>query len=123
MQIADANVILRYLLKDDKTQFGQAKLILEKNGIFIPFEITAEIVYVLEKVYNISREEISSTLSILFTYDNLSFINKKIVLKALEFYSSYKLDYADSLLCAYKAIENHEIFTFDKRLLKVLDSI
>ena len=49
MQIADANVILRYLLKDDKTQFGQTKLILEKNTIFIPFEITAEIAYVLKR--------------------------------------------------------------------------
>jgi len=123
MQIVDANIILRYLLKDEKPQFSKAKLILENNELFIPFEITAEVVYVLEKVYNISREEISSTLSKLFTYYNLSFLNKKIVLKALEFYSSYKLDYADSLLCAYKAIEHHEIFTFDKKLLKVLDSI
>ena len=68
MQIADANIILRYLLKDDKNQFAQSRLILEKNDIFIPFEITAEIVYVLEKVYNISREEISNTLSKLFNY-------------------------------------------------------
>ena len=120
MQIADANIILRYLLKDDKNQFTQSRLILEKNDIFIPFEITAEIVYVLEKVYNISREEISNTLSKLFNYNNLSFINKKLVLKALEFYSNYNLDYADSLLCVYKAIEHHEIFTFDKKLLSIL---
>lgn len=123
MQIVDANIILRYLLKDDKTQFIQAKLILEKNEIFIPFEITAEVVYVLEKVYSISREEISATLSKLFTYHNLSFLNKKLVLKALEFYSYYKLDYADSLLCAYKTIERYEIFTFDKKLLRVLKNI
>jgi len=123
MQIADANIVLRYLLKDDKNQFAQSRLILEKNDIFIPFEITAEIVYVLEKVYNISREEISVTLSKLFNYNNLSFINKKLVLKALEFYSNYNLDYADSLLCAYKAIEHHEIFTFDKKLLSILKSI
>lgn len=123
MQIADANIVLRYLLKDDKNQFAQSRLILEKNDIFIPFEITAEIVYVLEKVYNISREEISVTLSKLFNYNTLSFINKKIVLKALEFYSNYNLDYADSLLCAYKAIEHHEIFTFDKKLLSILKSI
>jgi predicted nucleic-acid-binding protein len=32
MQIVDANIILRYLLKDDKTQFNQAKLILDKNA-------------------------------------------------------------------------------------------
>lgn len=123
MQIVDANIILRYLLKDEKSQFSKAKFILENNELFIPFEITAEVVYVLEKVYNISREEISSSLSKLFFYNNLSFINKKLVLKALEFYSYYKLDYADSLLCAYKAIEHYEIFTFDKKLLSVLKSL
>ena len=123
MQIVDANIILRYLLKDEKSQFSKAKFILENNELFIPFEITAEVVYVLEKVYNISREEISSSLSKLFFYNNLSFINKKLVLKALEFYSYYKLDYADSLLCAYKSIEHYEIFTFDKKLLSVLKSL
>jgi predicted nucleic-acid-binding protein len=102
---------------------NQAKLILDKNEIFIPFEITAEVVYVLEKVYSISREDISAVLSKLFTYNNLTFLNKKLVLKALEIYSYYKLDFADSLLCAYKAIEHYEIFTFDKKLLNVLKNI
>jgi len=55
MQIADTNIILRYLLKDDKAQYSKSKLILEKSEIFIPFEMTAEVVYVLEKVYSISR--------------------------------------------------------------------
>jgi predicted nucleic-acid-binding protein len=123
MQIVDANIILRYLLKDDKTQFNQAKLILDKNEIFIPFEITAEVVYVLEKVYSINREEITAVLCKLFMYNNLSFLNKKLVLKALEIYSYYKLDFADSLLCAYKAIEHYEIFTFDKKLLSVLKNL
>jgi len=123
MQIADANVILRYLLKDHKTQFSRSKLILEINEVFIPYEITAEVVYVLEKVYGISREEISSALNKLFAYTNLSFLNKKLVQKALEFYSYFKLDYADSLLCAYNAVENYEIITFDKRLLNVLKNI
>ena len=123
MQIADTNIILRYLLKDDKAQYSKSKLILEKSEIFIPFEMTAEVVYVLEKVYSISREEISSTLSGLFRYNNLSFLNKKLVLTELEFYSNYKLDYADSLLCAYKAIEHYDILTFDKKLLSVLKGI
>ena len=35
MQIVDANIILRYLLKDDKSQFGKSKSILEKNDILI----------------------------------------------------------------------------------------
>lgn len=117
MQIVDANIILRYLLKDEHDQFNKAKLILENNEIFIPFEITAEVVYVLEKVYTIGRGVISSTLSKLFSYDNFSFINKKLVLKALEFYLTHKLDFADSLLCAYKAIEHHEILTDRKSVV------
>lgn len=49
MEITDANIILRYLLKDNADFFLKARNIIEKNKIFIPVEVCAEVVYVLEK--------------------------------------------------------------------------
>ena len=51
MKIVDANIVLRYLLNDSDDLSGQAAEILENNMIFLPNEVIAEIVYVLEKVY------------------------------------------------------------------------
>jgi predicted nucleic-acid-binding protein len=54
MQIIDANIILRYLLKDNPVLFNKAAGIIEGNKeIFIPNEVVAETVYVLEKVYGV----------------------------------------------------------------------
>ena len=73
MQIIDANIILRYLLKDSKKLYEQSKNIIEEESIFIPNEITAEVVYVLEKVYEIPREKIKESLEELYSYENLTF--------------------------------------------------
>ncbi|MCK9453166.1 MAG: PIN domain-containing protein [Bacteroidales bacterium] len=55
MQIVDANIILRYLLNDHAAHFNAAVEIIENNTIFVPFEVAAEVVYVLEKVYQVLR--------------------------------------------------------------------
>ena len=69
MKIADANIILRYLLDDDEELSAKAAEIIEQNELTIPNEVFAEIVYVLEKVYKIEREEISNILIEIFTFD------------------------------------------------------
>lgn len=43
MEITDANIILRYLLKDNADFFLKASNIIEKNKIFIPVEVCAEV--------------------------------------------------------------------------------
>ena len=71
MKIVDANIVLRYLLNDSDDFSEKASELLENNEVFIPNEVIAEIVYVLEKVYKLENEEISSTLLNLFEYSNL----------------------------------------------------
>ena len=44
------NVEDRYILKDNEELALNAKAILENKDVEIPFEVIAEIVYVLEKV-------------------------------------------------------------------------
>lgn len=53
MKIADANVILRYLLNDNEELSDKAVKIIEDNEVLLPNEVIAEVVYVLDKVYNV----------------------------------------------------------------------
>jgi len=55
MKIVDANIILRYLLEDHAEYFEKAISIVGKNRILLINEVVAEVVYVLEKVYQIDR--------------------------------------------------------------------
>lgn len=71
MEIIDANYILRYLLNDMEEQYQQACSIIENKSIFIPGEIIAEVVYVLQKVYKIPNKDIVKSLSMLLRYDNI----------------------------------------------------
>ena len=54
MKLIDANVILRYLLQEPQDQAEQAKAVMEA-GAFTTMEVMAEVVYVLQKVYEIDR--------------------------------------------------------------------
>lgn len=57
--IIDANVILRYLLNDNKDMALKAKTVIEQGARTKP-EIIAEVVYVLKGVYQVPREDICS---------------------------------------------------------------
>lgn len=116
MKIVDANVVLRYLLNDIEDQARIATNYLEQHKVNIPTEVIAEIVYVLERVYKISRKEISSKLSSLISYPNIEIENKEVITESFKIYAQRKLDFVDSILCAYKTIRNVEIITFDKKI-------
>ena len=122
MKIVDANIVLRYLLNDTDDLSEKASELLENNEVFIPNEVIAEIVYVLEKVYKLENKEISSALLNLFEYSNLKVSDLDMLNEALKIYAERKLDFVDTLLYAYHKIRKHEIFTFDKKLNNLLKS-
>lgn len=122
MKIVDANIVLRYLLNDVEDLSEEAADLLENNEVLVLNEVIAEIVYVLEKVYKVKKSEISSALMQLFNYGNLHMNDHEVVMEALRVYSEKKLDFVDTLLYAYHKVGNHEVYTFDKKLNKLLKS-
>jgi len=114
----DANIVLRFLLADNKEMFEVANKIMHKN-VYLSNEVMAEIIYVLEKYYKFKRKIIFEKIYSLMNADNVFNFDKQFVLKALEIYNDSRLDFVDCLLCAYSEID--EIATFDKKLLKCID--
>lgn len=123
MNIVDANLILRYLLQDSAQFIEQARDKIEDHNIFIPNEVIAEVVYVLEKVYKVERVHIFDSLRNLLSYRNISMDDRNILIEALKVYSEIKIDFVDSLLFAYSKIGGHTVFTFDKKLNQMLDEL
>ena len=121
MKIADANIVLRYLLNDTEELEEKATEILEKNEVFLPNEVIAEVVYVLEKVYEVKNDEISDTLKELFEYDNIELSDLALLQAALDLYGNKQLDFVDTLLYAYNKVKGYRIYTFDKKLKKLLE--
>lgn len=120
MELVDANVVLRYILWDDEESSKKAEEILEKEQIVIPFEVIAEVVYVLEKVYGIDRKRIMQFLLNIFNYPNIKTDDYIVLLKGLEFYSDLNFDFIDALLLGYNKERGYRIYTFDKKMNKFM---
>ncbi len=123
MNIVDANLILRYLLQDAVQFLEQARDKIENHHIFIPNEVIAEVVYVLEKVYKVERVLILDSLQNLLSYGNITTQDRNILIEALKVYSEIKIDFVDALLFAYSKIGKHTVFTFDKKLNRLLNDL
>ncbi|MCW0484749.1 PIN domain-containing protein [Gaoshiqia sediminis] len=115
-EIIDANFILRYLLQDQEQHFVQSKEVLENHEVFIPFEVCAEVVYVLEKVYQAPRTKIHQALDLLMAYPNVATIDKPVIRTALEVYRDRKIDFVDCMLIAYHRENGAVIHSFDKKI-------
>jgi len=120
MLILDANVILRYLLDDNEEMSKKADELIGKKEIYIPAEVIAEIVYVLSGVYGIDRKVISEILLNLLNVERIISLDINTIKNALNYYVEYNIDFVDSLLIGYVKNEHYEVFTFDKKLQKLI---
>jgi predicted nucleic-acid-binding protein len=121
MAIADANIILRYILDDHPELSSQAAEVIDNNAVTLPIEVACEVVFVMQKVYQIERLNIRDALSKLIDEDLISTNKPKLLLKALGCYGQTKFDFVDCILWAYHKVEQESIFTFDRKLKKYID--
>jgi predicted nucleic-acid-binding protein len=120
MNIVDANIILRYVLDDHAELSPKAAEILEQQTVRLPIEVACEVVYVLQKVYTVDREDIRQQLGNLLDENLVEMEKSAVFLKALECYSKSKFDFVDCLLWAYHTVDQQTIFTFDNKLHKFI---
>lgn len=122
MRFLDANVILRYLTKDDAEKAAACFALFQriKQGeeeVLTAEVILHEVLYVLtsSKQYNLSHGEASARLRPVLTLRGFRIPNKRLYLRALDiFASSSFLDFGDALAVAY--MENQgiqEILSYD----------
>ena len=116
MKILDANMILRFLLKDDEPSAMTVRNLIKSESVLILPEIIAEVVYVMTKVYRYERIRTTAGLTAFLNYQNIVTEKSDIVFKALQYFGNTSLDFADCLLCAYHTVAGYEICTFDKKL-------
>ena len=117
MTLIDANAILRILPSDNAEMVGKTKAFIGANPVLIRNEVMAEIVYVLQKVYKLPRETISSSLKSVIQVKNINAESAEITVCALNLYCESGMDFVDCLLCAYSSVGHHGVFTFDKKIM------
>jgi predicted nucleic-acid-binding protein len=121
LTILDANAVLRFLIGDIEEQALATKKKIVLTVCLIPTEVIAEVVYVLNGVYGISRKEIAERIDELIAIKYGIVENSSIVSVAGRLFAeNTKLDFVDCILAGYQKITGCSIFTFDNDLKKQL---
>lgn len=118
----DTNVLLRWLIKDIPEQSNASeKLIGSGRTLHVSDIAINEVVYVLEKGYGMTRQQVADSLRAIITVANIN-CNKQLFTQVLPVYiSAPKLSFADICLAFYTELSNAKpLYTFDRALAKHL---
>ena len=115
--LVDANVVLRYMLRDDETMSRKAEQTIREGAYLLP-EVLAEVVYVLFGVYSVPREELASRLQIFVK--EVQTDHPEAMDSALATFGTTKLDFVDCLLVAYNRHLHDKVVSFDRKLNRLL---
>lgn len=124
----DTNVLVRYLVRDDIKQAEAARDLLEgltaDNQAFVCREVTTEMVWVLERAYRFSREQIADILLEMLATDGLYFEAAEDVTHAAESYRMGGADFADQMIL--RAADRNgamPLYTFDRKFSRMYRTI
>lgn len=124
MKGLDTNVLIRYLVQDDKKQSAAASKFIESNctedsPCFIGTISLCELAWVLESGYGQSRLQIAGIIEQLLQVSELEVMDSEVVWRALDDYKTSNADFPDHLLGRINHSKGCSVtVTFDKKASK-----
>ncbi len=120
----DTNVLVRFLVEDDKAQTARVKVLVRDaiergEDLFIADVVLCEVVWVLHASYSVQRPQVVETLRKLLQARHLRYRDPDLLERALAAYQSGKGDFADYLIRELaRQVGCTTVTTFDKALLR-----
>ena len=120
----DTNVLVRFLTQDDDAQFQVTAGLIEgctrDAPGYVCREVMIELVWVLERAYKYSREEIAEVLLSIVTASQLAVENAQDIASVVNLYRKEGYDFADLMIRqAAQRTENRVLKTFDQKLARL----
>ena len=120
----DTNVLVRFLVEDDKVQSRRAKKLVEEavmddEDLFVADLVVVETVWVLKRSYGLKKEAVAAVLRMLLGARNLRFESSDRVARAIDAYQKGRGGFSDYLIREKAAEwECETVVTFDSVLQK-----
>ena len=117
----DTNVVIRYLVQDDKKQSAAATRFIEKSLTadvpgYINHITLCEIVWVLQRCYDVTKQQLRDIIEGLLTTKQFIVENVEVAWKALRGYDANRADFCDALIGQANIHSGCEhTVTFDKK--------
>lgn len=121
--LLDTNLWIRYILMDNKEQFGLVKTILDLNEkgnikLFCSSIIFLEISYVLKKVYRFKFSEILEVMQSIRNTREITILEDTDFDRAFNYYKLYQIKFTDCLI-ASQLSKDIILTTFDLEFRKI----
>jgi predicted nucleic-acid-binding protein len=121
----DTNVLVRYLIKDDRLQYEKARRLIDREvskgePVLISMLVLLETEWVLRSRYDLGKAEIVTAFSALLDTADLAFEDEPSVEHALYSWKDSVADFADCLIEARnRRLGCSATATFDGKALKL----
>ena len=112
----DTDIIVRYLVCDDRRQAEKARAVIGQGPVFVPRTVMLEVEWVLRGVYNLASEQVIPSLRALAGLPGVTVEDAGLVAKAMD-WAEAGMDFADALHLAAAAACDR-FLTFDKAFLR-----
>lgn len=126
MIFVDTNYFLRFLLKDNKLQYLEAKQLLldgaqGKLKLFTSTIVFFEIYWVLSSFYDKNKPELIKTLKDILNLRFVEIQERPLLANLLEIFSQNNISFEDCYNLAFAESHKAEAFkTFDIKLAKII---
>ncbi len=119
MKFLDTNVILRYLTLDSAPKARKCESLFQrvssgKEALFTSALVIAEVVWVLEKAYKLSKTEITGLIQKILNTPHIECDEKDILMAAAGLYHLKNIDFIDAYNAILMQSKNIEaIYSYD----------
>lgn len=117
-RFVDANILLRYLLQDDRALYEETRHYIEDgtdNSLILTPVIVAEVIYILlQKDY--SKQQIADTVQTVLTFSTIDAEDGEAVSAAMRLFAARSLDFADCYILERSVSRGLQLATQDKKL-------
>jgi predicted nucleic-acid-binding protein len=121
----DTNILIRYLTQDDPVQSVKATEILErrltpKNPGFVSIVAMVETVWVLDRAYGLTAQDIATVVERLLQVEVLTIENEQEVFTAMVALKRGRGSFADALIAELGALAGcARTLTFDQKAVRL----
>ncbi len=124
MPALDTNVLVRYMIADDKKQFEAARLFIEEaitiEALFIPVSVSVELEWVLRSLFEVKKSMIITTFNRLLEAREIEVQDESAIEIALSLYAINNADFADCLHIAGAQTQGRvPLVTFNQKASRV----
>jgi len=119
--VVDSNILVRHLTGDPPDQAKRAtEFLRSSDGLILVDLVVAEVVYVLESVYEVERERVAELVRAVIGFPAVVVPDEALLLRALEIYEQHRIHFAESYLAACAEVSGVGVVaSFDRDIDRV----